>query len=160
MRSRIKSKPNADGGVRGFDLARNPGLGNTTEYGAGEFPLTTKPLAGTGTQSTSKKSSMIRSQQTEESDPDLSSIKRELKRAQGERDKANLDRDQAILERDQAILKQDNAIIDRDLLRAQREQEQRLQESVANCDQIKSEIERLQRRQQATLPLVWKRRRR
>ena len=32
---------------------------------------------------------------------------------------------------------------------AEQEQEQRLQESVANCDQIKSEIERLQRRQQA-----------
>ena len=61
--------------------------------------------------------------------------------AQRERDKANLDRDQAILERDKAIL-------DRDLLMAKREQEQRLQESVDNCDQIKSELERLQRRQQ------------
>ena len=30
---------NVDGGVRGFDLARNPGLGNNTEYCAGEFPL-------------------------------------------------------------------------------------------------------------------------
>ena len=30
---------NVDGGVRGFDLARNPGLSNNTEYGAGEFPL-------------------------------------------------------------------------------------------------------------------------
>ena len=29
---------NVDGGVRGFDLARNTGLSNTTEYGAGEFP--------------------------------------------------------------------------------------------------------------------------
>ena len=59
---------NVDGGVRGFDLARNHGLSNTTEYGAGEFPLPTKPLAGTGTQSTSKASSMIwfsRSQQPE-----------------------------------------------------------------------------------------------
>ena len=26
---------NADGGVRGFDLARNPGLSNNTEHGAG-----------------------------------------------------------------------------------------------------------------------------
>ena len=34
---------NVDGGVRGFDLARNPGLGNTTEYGAGEFPLPVRP---------------------------------------------------------------------------------------------------------------------
>ena len=33
-------------------------------------------------------------------------------------------------------------------MRAEREQAQKLQESVANCDQIKSEIERLQRRQQ------------
>ena len=34
-----------DGGVRGFDLARNPGLSNNTEYGAGEFPLPTRPPA-------------------------------------------------------------------------------------------------------------------
>ena len=34
---------------------------------------------------------------------------------------------------------------------AEREQEQRLQESVANCDQIKSEKERLQSRQQAVV---------
>ena len=32
---------------------------------------------------------------------------------------------------------------------AEREQEQRLQESVANCDQINSEMKRLQRRKQA-----------
>ena len=30
--------------MRGFDLARNPGLNNTTEYGAGEFPLPTRGL--------------------------------------------------------------------------------------------------------------------
>ena len=36
---------NADGGVRGFDLARNSGLSNNTEYGAGEFPLPTRPPA-------------------------------------------------------------------------------------------------------------------
>ena len=60
---------NVDGGARGFHLARNPGLSNTTEYGTGEFPLPIKPLAGTGTQSTSQTSSMIRSQQTEESYP-------------------------------------------------------------------------------------------
>ena len=29
---------NVDGGVWGFDLARNTGLSKTTEYGAGEFP--------------------------------------------------------------------------------------------------------------------------
>ena len=34
---------NVDGGVKGFDLARNPGLSNNTEYGAGEFPLPTRP---------------------------------------------------------------------------------------------------------------------
>ena len=82
-------------------------------------------------------------------------MKRELERAQRERDKANLDRDQAALERDQvkldreqAVLERDKGILDRDLLMAERVQEQRLQESVANCDQIKSELERLQRRQQ------------
>ena len=41
---------NVDGGVRGFDPARTPGLSNTTEYGAGEFPLPTRPPAGAGTQ--------------------------------------------------------------------------------------------------------------
>ena len=83
-------------------------------------------------------------------------MKRELERAQIEREKANLDRDQAVLDRDQArldhgqaIFERDKTILDRDLLRAVREQEQRQQESVANCDQIKSEIERVQRRQQA-----------
>ena len=145
-----------DGGRRGHDLAKNPGLSNNTEYGAGEFPLLTRPPAGAGTQSTSKPPLMLRSQQTEESYPDLSSLKRVLERAQRKREKANLERDQAVLDRDQAKLDRDQtifernkAILDRDLLMAEREQEQRLQESVANCDQIKSEIERLQRRQQA-----------
>ena len=27
---------NVDGAIRGFDLARNPGLSNNTEYGAGD----------------------------------------------------------------------------------------------------------------------------
>ena len=139
--------------MRGFDLARSPGLSNTSEYGAGELPLPTRPPAGAGTQSTSKPPSMFRLQQTEESD--LSSIKRELERAQRERDKASLDRDQAALDRDrakldhdQAILERDKAILERDLLMAEREHEQRLQESIANCDQTKPKIERLQRRQQ------------
>ena len=99
---------------------------------------------------------MFRSQQEKKSCPDLSSIKRELESAQRERykvslerDQAVLDRDQAKLDRDQAILERDKAILDRDLLMAEREQEQRLQKSVTNCDKIKSEIERLQRRQQA-----------
>ena len=55
-----------DGGLRGHDIARNPGLSSNTEYGAGEFPLPTRPLAGAGAQSTSKPPSMFRSQQTDE----------------------------------------------------------------------------------------------
>ena len=93
---------NVDRGVRGFDLARNPGLGNTTEYGAGEFLLPTSPPAGVGTQSTSKLLSMIRSQQTEETYLDLSNLKWELERARRERLKGNLDREEANLERDEA----------------------------------------------------------
>ena len=65
---------NVDGGVRGFDLARNLGLSNNTEYGAGEFPLPTRPPARSAGQSTSKPFSMIRSQQTEETYPDLSNL--------------------------------------------------------------------------------------
>ena len=78
---------------------------------------------------------------------------------QREWDEANLDRDQSILvrdqakfERDQAILERDQRILDRDLLKTDDrdllEQEQKLQESVVNSDQIKSEIERLQWRLQ------------
>ena len=52
---------NIDGDLRGFDLARNPGLSITTEYGAGEFLLPTRPTTRTGTQSSSKALSMIRS---------------------------------------------------------------------------------------------------
>ena len=122
---------NVDGGVRGFELARNPGLSNTTEYGAGEFPLPTRPPAGAGTQSASKPPSVFRSQQTEEPYQDLSSMKRELERAQRDKDKANLDRDQAVLDRDQAnldrdqvILERDKAIFDRDLLKAEWDQAQ------------------------------------
>ena len=63
------------------------------------------PPAGAGTQSTSKPPSMFRSQQaTEEAYPDLGSMRRELERAQRERDKANLDREQVVFERDKAIL--------------------------------------------------------
>ena len=100
---------NVDGGVRGFDLARNPGLSNNTKYGASEFPLPTRPPAGAGTQSTSKPPSMFQSQQTEESYPDLSSMKREMERTQRERDKANLERDKANLEKDRAVLDRDQA---------------------------------------------------
>ena len=62
---------NVDGGVRGFDLARNPGLSNNTEYGAGEFPLPTRPSARSTGQSSSKMLSMTRAQQTTEAYPDL-----------------------------------------------------------------------------------------
>ena len=123
---------NIDGGSRGFDLARNPSVSNTMEYGPGEFPLPTKPPTRTGTQSSSKALSIIRSQQTEEAYPDLSNLKRELERAQRERD--------------QAILEKDKVIIERDMLKVERDQDQNLQESTANCDQTKSEIERLQRK--------------
>ena len=64
-----------------FDLARNPDLSNNTEYGAGEFPLPTRPSAKSAGQSTSKPLSMTRAQQTEEAYPDLSNLKRELERA-------------------------------------------------------------------------------
>ena len=71
---------NVDGGVRGFDLARNPGVSNNTEYGAGEFPLPTRPSARSAGQPTSEPRSMTPAQQTEEAYPDLSSLKRELER--------------------------------------------------------------------------------
>ena len=103
---------NVDGGVRGFDLARNPGLSNNTDYGAGEFPLPTRLSARSAGQSTSKQPSMTRAQQTEETYPGLSNLKRELERAQRENNKANLDGDSAKLERNQANLERDQAIIE------------------------------------------------
>ena len=145
---------NVDGAVRGFDLARNPGLSNNTEYGAGELPLPTRPSARSAGQSTSKPPSMTRAQQTEEAYPDLSDLKRELERAQREKNKANLDRDTAKLERNQANLERDQAIIERDqarrdldMLKAEYQQEQRVRENAANCEQLKSELEKIQRRQ-------------
>ena len=145
---------NVDGRVRRFDLARNPGVSNNTEYGAGEFPLPTRPSARSAGQSTSKTPSMKRAQQTEEAYPDLSSLKRELERTQRERNKANLDRDQAKLERDQANLERDQAVIEKDqarrefdILKADHQQEQRVRENAANCEQLKLELERIQRRQ-------------
>ena len=79
---------------------------------------------------------------------------RELERAQREKNKANLDRDsaklernQVNLERDQAILERDQARRDLDLLRAEYQQEQRVRENAANCEQLKSELEKIQRRQ-------------
>ena len=145
---------NVEGGVRGFDLARNPGLGNNTEYGAGEFPLPVRPSARSASQSTSRPPSMTRAQQTEEKYPDLSNLKRELERAQREKNKANLDRDSAKLERNQANLERGQAIPERDqarrdleMLRAEHQQEQMVRENAANCEQLKSELERIQRRQ-------------
>ena len=76
---------NVDGGVWGFEVARSPFLSINTKYGAGEFPLPARPPAGLAAQSMSRASSMIRSQQTEEAYPDLSSLKRELERAQREK---------------------------------------------------------------------------
>ena len=144
---------NKDGGVRGFDLARNPGLSNNTEYGAGEFSLRTRPSAGAAVHSTSRPLSMTRSQQTEEAYPDLNNLKKELERAQRERDKANLDQDgavpereQANLERDQAIPERDQANLDLNLIKAERAQAQRLHEKTDNCEQIRSEIKKTQRR--------------
>ena len=120
-------------------MARNPGMSNNTEYGAGEFPLPTRPPARSAGQSTSKPSSMIRSQQMEEEYPDLSNLKRELYRAKRERDKANLDRDgaklawdQANLERDQAVLGRDQARRDLGMMRAEYQQEQKVRENEAN----------------------------
>ena len=112
-------------------------MSNKTEYGAGEFPLPTRPPAGTAVQSTSKTLSIIRSQQNEEAYPDLKKLMRELERAQRERDKANLDRDGAILEREQANLHLN-------LIKAEHEQAQRLRENTAICEQIRSEIEKIQ----------------
>ena len=142
---------NVDGGVRGFDLARNPGLSNNTEYGAGEFPLPTRPSAKSAGQSTSKPPSMTPAQQTENAYPDLSNLKRELERAQREKKKANLDRDQAKLERNQANLERDQVIIERDQARRDldmlKAEYQQKQENAANCQQLKSELEKIQRRQ-------------
>ena len=116
--------------MRGFVLARNPGLTNNMEYGAGEILLPARPSAGIAAQSTRRPSSMIRSQQTEEAYADLSNLKREMERAQRERDKVNLDqdgaklkRDQANLERDQAILESDQARRDLNMIRAEYQQE-------------------------------------
>ena len=55
---------NVDGAIRGFDLARNPGLSNNTEYGAEEFPLPVRPSVRFRGQSTSKTPLMSRAQQT------------------------------------------------------------------------------------------------
>ena len=122
-------------------------------YGAGEFPLPTRPPARSAGQSTSKPPSLLRAQQTEETYPDLSNLKRKLERAQRERNKVSLDRDsaklernQANLERNQAILERDHVRLDLDMLKAEYQQEQKVRENAANCEQLKSELEKIQRR--------------
>ena len=138
---------NVDGAIRGFDLARNPGLSNNTEYGAGEFPLSARPSARSTGQSTSKTPLMSRAQQTGEAYPDVSIMKRELERIQRERNKANLDRDQAVLERDQAKVERGQARRELDMMRAEQLQAERVRENAANCEHLKSELERIQQRQ-------------
>ena len=145
---------NVDGGVRGFDLARNPGLSNNTEYGAGEFPLPARPTARPTGQGSSKVPSMTRAQQTTEAYPDLGVLKKELEKTQKERNKANLDRDQAKLDREKVQLERDQAVNERDqtlrlleMLKAEHQQELRVRENAANRDQLKSELERIEQRQ-------------
>ena len=145
---------NVDGGVRGFDLARNPGLNNNTEYGAGEFPLPTRPTVRSTSQSSSRVPSMSRMQQTTEAYPDLGVLKKELEKTQKERNKANLDRDQANLDREKVQLERDQAVNERDqalrlleIQKAEHQQELRVRENVANRDQLKSELERIEQRQ-------------
>ena len=145
---------NVDGGVTGFDLARNPGLSNNIEYGAGEFPLPTRPSARSTDQSSSKVPSMTRAQQTTEAYPDLGVLKKELEKTQKERNKANLDRDQAKLDREKVQLERDQAVNERDqtlrlleMLKAENQQELRVRENAANSEQLKSELERIEQRQ-------------
>ena len=95
---------------------------------------------------------MLRAQQTEETNPDLSSLKRELERAQREKNKANLDRDGAKLERNQANVERDQAILERkqarrdlDMLKAEYQLEQKVRENEANCGRLKSQVEKIQR---------------
>ena len=137
---------NVDGAIRGFDLARNPGLSNNTEYGAGEFPLPVRPSVRSTGQSTSKTSLMSRAHQTGEAYPDVSIMKRELERTPRERNKANLDRDQAVVERDQAKFERDQARRELDMLRAEQLHAERVRDNAANCEQLKSELERIQQR--------------
>ena len=74
-------------------------------------------------------------------------MQRERNKAILDRVSAKLERDQANLERDQAILEKDQARRDLDMLKAEYQQEQRVRENEANCKQLKSELEKIQRRQ-------------
>ena len=95
--------------------------------------------------------SMTRAQQTTEAYPDLGVLKKDLEKTQRDRNKANLDRDQAKLDREKAQLERDQAVIERDqtlrlleMLRAEHQQELRVRENAANCEQLKR-IEQRQR---------------
>ena len=169
-KSRWLSK-STDRGLRGFELARNPGLSNTTEYGAGEFPLPTKPDTRNGTQSSSKPLSVLLSQKTEERYPDLSKLTRgNWRRPRGNgissarghwrRPRGNGIRlllmgirllVTGIKRRLKGIKLGSREIrwyLKGFLLRAELDETRNIQENAASCDQLNSEIERLQRKQQ------------
>ena len=114
-----------DGGLRGFDLAINNCLSNTTEYGAGELPLPTRP--------TTRKGGPIC---VEDSIPTKRRIiSRHHQTMKGNR-KGPKGRDQAILERDQMI--------------AELDQVRKLQEETETRNQLKSELGQVQKLQQET----------
>ena len=76
-------------------------LNNNTEYGAGEFPLPTRPTVRSTSQSSSRGAHRCHERnKTTEAYPDLGVLKKELEKAQKERNKANLYRDQAKLDRE------------------------------------------------------------
>ena len=132
---------NVDGGLRGHDLARNPGL-STKKW---KMVRESSP----SDQSASRSSGSIQKQTT--IDDPVATNGRIISRSQQHEEGVGRGpkgtgqgqpgkgpscscRDQAKLDRDQAILERNKAILDRDLLMAEREQEQRLQESVTKCD--------------------------
>ena len=57
-----------------------------------------------------------------------------------------LERNQANLERDQAIIERDQARPDIDMLKTEYQQERWVRENAAKCEQLKSELEKIQRR--------------
>ena len=63
-----------------------------------------------------------------------------MNKANLDRDSAKLERNQANLERDQPIIERDKARRDPDMLKAEYQQEQRMRENEAICEQLKSEI--------------------
>ena len=102
----------------------------------------------TGTQSSSKPLSIIRSQQTEEAYPDISKLRRELKKPRRNRIKLLWMGIRLLFRGIKLrwyVIEKDIAIVERDLLKAELEQSQRVHETTANCDQLKLESKRLQR---------------